>query len=184
MSRGRWDCADGHLHGRLGRLLPPTEKRSSVDRLDAIAGRAYTDGSRTVKPRLRKHEAEDCRAHLIETGLRAVLVYDEELDRSDTVPLEVRFGRFAYLRMRRALVDWVRKNRTDLRVANPVVEFQTDPDDLDEVVGEFDFVERLVAARRVERWVEAATRGGLSTTEWLVGLADAAADLELMEEAL
>ena len=55
-------------------------------------------------------ERNDARSTLVVAGLRAALKYDAALDAgTGSVPLEVRFGRFAYLRMRQALIDWERK---------------------------------------------------------------------------
>ena len=61
-------------------------------------------------------ERNDARSTLVVAGLRAALKYDAALDAgTGSVPLEVRFGRFAYLRMRQALIDWERKTFGDRR---------------------------------------------------------------------
>ena len=180
-------------------LLPPRNGRSSVQRLFALAGKAMADGQRNLRPKLRADEREELEAQLLLVGVRCVGIYDETLDRgTGSVPLEVRFGRFAYLRMRLAVVDWLRENRGYSRAgrARPPVEVSVNgfldgrkttdgafaSADTDPFLEDADLQERIVSSHAVARWRRAAEKMGMSSTEWLVELANVQADIVLMEE--
>lgn len=99
----------------LEQLLPPKNGRMPADRLRAIAGKALADARRTV-PELTTEQAEDAFAQMLEAGTDAALRYDPAKDKgAPNTPLDIRFGAFAYYRMRQRFTDWYRKNIHDSR---------------------------------------------------------------------
>jgi hypothetical protein len=183
------------------RLLPPTASKTSAQRLWAIAGRALADGAKTLKPALTRSERDDLESYLLLSGLRSVTLYDETKDAgTGTVPLDVRFGRFAYMRMRLAVIDWLRANRrADRNGKLRPVTVQVDPfvealDDSsvpsrgaafsdDPLVVEDDGMDRLQSHSTVDRWRRANRwLGAPSTTEFVVFAANWVSDMILWEE--
>jgi hypothetical protein len=163
--------------------LPDKEGRSPAERLQAIAGRALTDGTLRIERRLHTkllpEERNDARATLVYAGLRCALVYDPTLDKgTGSVPLDVRFGRFAYLRMRLALIDWERKtfgDRRPGRTRHPEIHELVDyNDELD--AASSSALEELHANRaQVEAWSRCSAFEGKNLSTWIIDTLDNAA---------
>jgi hypothetical protein len=161
----------------LEHYLPPTPQRTSADRLRAIAGKALKDGTPRIEHRLRAQltpdERYDAHSYLTLTGLKCTRTYDPTLDRgTGSVPQEVRFGRFAYVRMRLALIDWERKQFGDRRPGRTRHPDMTTLHDLyidEELDASPDIsIEDLTASRdQAARWQAQAQADGLPLNAWI-----------------
>lgn len=183
----------------LNRYLPGRDKRTPPDRLKAIAGKALHDGRKKLPP-LTDAQAEDAYSHLLETGLRALTEYNPDLDQNPDVALDVRFGRFAYLRMRQRLIDWHRKHIHDPRpgksdrrtvsLGHAIVSTHRSKRGAGEARNDHDlpdpgpdFTELVASADRIERWNAAATLLGFDVTTWILATLDQRATDTLDNEA-
>jgi len=199
---GGYDTRAGSVELALRQWLPATKEKTSTERLMAIAGRALADGTKDLRPKLKSHEREDLEAHLYEVGVRCVYQYDPDLDTgTGTVRKDVRFGRFAYVRMRHRLTDWLRDNRGDFRPGRhwkrvledpsshradfigpePIGKDADDGDVRPALLVEPDFVDDLASRGVVSHWSEVAARSGMSTTEWAIDRLNTMADIESRE---
>jgi hypothetical protein len=164
----------------LRRYLPERDGRTPGERLQAIAGRAFIDGCPRIERRLHTtllpEERHDARSTLVYVGLKCALTYDSTLDRgTGVVPLEIRFGRFAYMRMRLALIDWERKtfgDRRPGRTRHPeMLELVDYNDELDAGAGLG--LEELNANRaQLAQWVRASGYEGKTLSTWIVDTLD------------
>lgn len=173
----------------LETYLPPKNGRTPADRLFAIAGKALADGSPRIEHRLHTtltpDERYDAHSHLTLVGLKCVTAYDPAKDNgTGTIPQDVRFGRFAYLRMRLALIDWERKQYGDRRPGRTrhpdFVDLSDhhddDPDPID--------LETLAANRdQAARWRAQAARQNLTIAQWITTTLDAACTGDRREAA-
>ena len=165
----------------LSTYLPATATRSSGERLQALAGKAFVDGAPRIETRLRKQllpeERNDARGTLVVAGLRAAVRYDPSLDRgTSTLSLEVCFGRFAYLRMRQALIDWERMTFGDRRPGRAKHPRELVPlsDELDAATSTA--LEDVYADHdQVEAWVARSTFEGKPLNVWITDTLDRAA---------
>lgn len=166
---------------RLNHYLPPKNGRTPAERLQAIAGKALNDGIPRIERRLNTtlttDERNDAHSHLTLTGIKAALTYRPELDQGTTnnIPTDTRFGRFAYLRMRLALIDWERKtwgDRRPGRTPHPTIielnnELDNEPQPLD--------IADLIATRdQLHRWHSQARHEGKPIHRWITDTLDQA----------
>jgi hypothetical protein len=184
---GSYDVRAGSVELALRRLLPPQRGKSSTERLMGIAGKALDDGSRALKPPLSPQEREDAHQHLLEVGVKSIDRYDPSRDRGHlTVPLDERFGGYAYFRMRFGLVDWLRANRGDRR---RVTQMSVEPSSHLEGLGgdeqspwsalvEEDFSGRVASHLKVERYKAVADASGMSLGEWAIARLDVVMEFE------
>jgi hypothetical protein len=159
-----------------------------------LANAAAAAGLNRMKPPppLDHHERDDLIAALVEYGLRWALVYDIDQDARRN------FATSVYSRMRLRVVDWCRTNIHDARfgtdkrhIAIDLAEWgnldhdtrrtDTKPtlpwaDTTHDAFSEPDFQDTTVSRIRTERWRTAAAQQGLTVEEWIVKIADQAAD--------
>jgi len=165
----------------LADLLPDQPGRTSAERLQAITGKAFVDALPRIETRLTRalsdDERADLKASLIVSGIECVERYDEARDRgTGTVPVDVRFGRFVYLRSRLKAIDWERKQFGDRRPGRtrPPTEFAR-YDDEAEVEHEVSLDEVAASRLQVETWTRAASFAGVPVGTWISTTLDAAA---------
>lgn len=172
----------------LEHYLPAQKGRTPADRLFAIAGKALKDGAPRIEQRIQTKllpdERYDAHSHLTLIGLKCVQAYNPDLDRgTGTVPIDIRFGRFAYLRMRLALIDWERKHLGDQRpgrTRHPSFVPLTGRASGEEIDPDYDTADGLdvhdhIASRdQAERWKAQAASEGLTLTTWVAKTLDAA----------
>jgi hypothetical protein len=193
--RSRWACTVEArrrlpVEQQLRIVLPPRDGNSSEARLQMLAARALAEGAKKVKPRLSQDEADDLRSHLVEVGLQSVLSYDDFRDRgAGRLRLDTRFGAYAYIRMRRGVIDWLRSNRTDSRTRRQS-DVTVDPSLLSEgelaevFLADLDFADDFVSRTEGERFRSAARKAGYSTTtEFAIDACSIVSDIVLGEVA-
>lgn len=101
--------------------LPAREGRSSAERVQAITGRAWANGLPRIETHLGRplyaDERDDSKSACMLAAVRAAVTYDETRDvgTAKGIPIDIRFGRFAYLKASLALIDWDRKTFGDRR---------------------------------------------------------------------
>lgn len=190
-----------HTAELLHRYLPPKNDRTPAERLYAIAGRALADARRHV-PELTPAQAEDALGQLLQVGIEAASEYDPAKDNGTTagVPIDIRFGRFAYLRMRQRFIDWHRREIHDPRPGKS--DRRTVPlghairghhrssrgpggihndHDVPDMAPEF--TDLVASQDRIQRWNQAATHLGFDLTNWILNTLDEQAQTTIDNQA-
>lgn len=167
----------------LEHYLPTHNGRTPAERLQAIAGKALTDGLPRIQTRLNTtltpHEREDAHHYLIIAGLNATRTYNPNLDKGTTtgIPQDIRFGRFAYLRMRLALIDWERKTYGDRRPGRtPHPDLIPHHPDLDQQPDHIDIPDLIATKDQLERWHTQARHEHKTLTTWIIDTLNNAVD--------
>ena len=171
----------------LEHYLPHKNGRTPAERIRALAGKALQDGSTRIEARLHRpllpEERVDAHSTLVLSGLKSANTYNPNLDQgTGTLPTDILFGRFAYLRMRTALIDWERKTFGDRRPGrtphpNFVSILGTQSGELIDAYDQPDHLnlEDLTANRdQTQRWQAAALNAGLTLAAWITTTLDAA----------